>query len=51
MARSCDHPPRKLRTWIDKEGLVKACQACGRLLEGEWKLRLPVGGTTPHNPR
>src|SRR5215203_1329746 len=38
--RLCDHPQRRLRTWLDGGGGVTvACLKCGRLIEGAWRFR------------
>src|SRR5215207_7882707 len=38
--RLCDHPQRRLRTWLDGGGGVTvACLKCGGLIEGAWRFR------------
>src|SRR5215212_5327436 len=38
--RLCDHPQRRLRTWLEGGGGVTvACLKCGRLIEGAWRFR------------
>jgi hypothetical protein len=38
--RLCDHPQRRLRTWLDGGGgVIVACLKCGRLIEGAWRFR------------
>ena len=42
---TCDHPPRRLRSWMAEGVVVVACQGCGQMLTGDWKLR--PGGDPP----
>src|SRR5215216_3436200 len=38
--RLCDHPHRRLRTWLEGGGGVTvACLKCGRLIKGSWRFR------------
>lgn len=42
-AQTCDHPSRRLRSWLGGNGPVVACLACQSLLVGSWKFRPGVG--------
>jgi hypothetical protein len=42
-AHPCDHPPRRLRSWLGGNGPVVACLACQSLLVGSWKWKFRPG--------